>query len=133
MANYSKSVECGMSRAECELHRLVNSQLDLETLRNDFFEALERRAQVIKDRILGDTPLPQTAASSLLDGYLTVYELSRYVLALVDAPRKYFFHVPSPYPSSSPTPLARPSRCLAANRPCGLRVRVRPSVHMAHR
>jgi hypothetical protein len=96
LANFSKSVECGMSRAECEVHRLVTGQLALDTLRNDFAEALARRADAIKVAVLGDTTLPQTAASSVLDGYLRVYELSLDLLALVDVPGQLFFHVPSP-------------------------------------
>jgi hypothetical protein len=127
LKKFGAGVECGMSRSDCELHRLVNSELDFETLRKDFFEALERRAQATKVVILGEKTLPQTATSFTLGGYLKVYDgLSIDVLALVDDPGKYFFHVPSPHPSSSPPPLARP--CLAANRPCGLRVR--PSVYM---
>jgi hypothetical protein len=96
LAKFSQHVRCGMSRADCEAHRLVTGQLALDTLRNDFAEALARRADAIKVAILGDTTLPQTAASSLLGGFLTVHELSLDVLAQVDVPRKYFFHVPSP-------------------------------------
>jgi hypothetical protein len=69
----------------------------LAVLRNDFDAALARRAEHIKSRLLGDTTLQQTAASSILGGYMRVYDgLSLDLLALFDVPGQFFFHVPSP-------------------------------------
>ena len=96
LAKFGPHVECGMSRAECEPHRLTTGKIALAVLHDDFDAALARRAVATKVVILGNTTLPQSSTSLFLGGYLEVFELSRVVLERVDVPGQFFFHVPSP-------------------------------------